>query len=137
MRELDGAVSGYLKEYGYAHFFPEGHEGWSYKNQQLNKFNTGAFFFALELGFPVLPVVIVHFATRIFGREYSKLPRRVVTVVLPPIDPAPYREAHDGLNKAASAMAEDVRHLMQEEIDRRHAVRDGRWRDRAATRETG
>ncbi len=123
LRELDAAVSKYLDEYGFAHFFPEGHEGYEFQNQDLNRFNSGAFFFAMKLDVPVVPVVIIHYTRRIFGRYISWLPRRVTTVVMDPVNPDSYRDGQESLNKAATAMAEDVRRLMQETIDRYHERR--------------
>jgi len=126
LRELDGAVSKYLDEYGFAHFFPEGHEGWGFQNQKLNRFNSGAFYFAMKLNVPVVPVVIVHFTRRIFRRDLHFLPRRVTAVVLPPVNPEPYSRKGESLNKAAGEMAADVRVLMQECIDSYHKRRDER-----------
>ncbi len=123
LRELDGAVSKYLDEYGFTHFFPEGHEGWGFQNQQLNRFNSGAFYFAMKLNVPLIPVVIVHFARRIFGRDIQFLPRRVTAVILNPVNPELYLDTDVNLNKAASAMASDVRILMQECIDGYHKRR--------------
>ena len=123
LRELDGAVSKYLDEYGFAHFFPEGHEGWGFQNQKLNRFNSGAFYFALKLKIQVIPVVIVHFTRRMFGRDIPFLPRRVVAVLLEPVSLEPYLEKDESLNKAAAAMASDVRKLMQECIDGYHKHR--------------
>lgn len=127
LRELDGAVSKYLDEYGFVHFFPEGHEGWGFQNQKLNRFNSGAFYFAMKLNLPVVPVVIVHFTRRIFGLEMPFLPRRVLVVHLDPVDPAPYAGKEESLNKAASTMAADVRELMQNCIDEKHTARDARY----------
>lgn len=124
LRELDGAVSKYLDEYGFAHFFPEGHEGWGFQNQKLNRFNSGAFYFAMKLNVPVIPVVIVHFARRIFGRELSFLPRRVSAVILEPVNPESYIVKGESLNKSASAMASAVREMMQDCIDTYHNSRD-------------
>jgi len=126
LRELDGAVSKYLDEYSFVHFFPEGHEGWGFQNQKLNRFNSGAFYFAMKLSTPVIPVVIVHFTRRIFGRDIQFLPRRVTAVILDPVSPEPYLENDISLNKAAAAMASDVRELMQECIDGYHDRRDSK-----------
>ncbi|MCK5734874.1 MAG: 1-acyl-sn-glycerol-3-phosphate acyltransferase [Spirochaetaceae bacterium] len=123
LRELDDAVSKYLDEYGFAHFFPEGHEGWGFQNQKLNRFNSGAFYFAMKLKTPVIPVVIVHFSRRIFGKNLPFLPRRVVVVLLDPVDSTQYLDTEESLNKAAAAMASDVRQLMQDCIDDYHTRR--------------
>jgi 1-acyl-sn-glycerol-3-phosphate acyltransferase len=124
--ELAGAVSKYLDEYGFAHFFPEGDEGWGFQNQKLNRFSSGAFYFAIKLGVPVMPVVIVHFTRRIFGIDISFLPRRVLVVHLDPVDPTSYTESGERSNKAAATMAEDVHTLMQDCINDFHSRRDRR-----------
>jgi 1-acyl-sn-glycerol-3-phosphate acyltransferase len=126
LRELDGAVSKYLDEYGFAHFFPEGHEGWGFQNQKLNRFNSGAFYFSMKLNIPVMPVVIVHFTRRIFGLDLPFLPRRVLVVHLDPVDPGPYTANAESLNKAAGEMAADVREMMQNCIDEYHSRRNRR-----------
>jgi 1-acyl-sn-glycerol-3-phosphate acyltransferase len=105
----------------FIHFYPEG-ECYLY-NQRIAPFKPGAFFIAAELGIPVIPLVTVFSPGP--RKPYSLWGRsrpREKLVVLDAVYPDAYicRDG-EGTVTAASIreFAEDVRRIMQREIDAR------------------
>ena len=113
----------------FLHFYPEG-ECFVY-NQRIQAYKPGAFYLAAKLNIPVIPVVnilseggLAAFSGVPFIAPL-RIPRPQMTwVVLSPVYPAASVRYHaDGEPDMESvrAFAEQVRTLMQEEIDRRRA----------------
>lgn len=120
LRLLDSAARAALRYTGFIHFFPEGE---LYReNQELNAFHPGAFLIACRLHVPVIPVTtILHQrlwrgkgTVRIAGRMF-RLPPRITIVIGAPV--APPDDARMP-SRAARRMADQVRGIMQETIDR-------------------
>jgi len=121
LRLLDSAARTAFRCTGFIHFFPEGE---LYReNQELCPFHPGAFLLACRLGVPVVPVTTVLHqrlwrgkgTVRIGGRSLRLPPRITIVIGSPVPPPAGTRLA----SRAAREMAQQVRGLMQEAIDRR------------------
>jgi 1-acyl-sn-glycerol-3-phosphate acyltransferase len=121
LRTLDSAARTALRYTGFIHFFPEGE---LYReNQEVYPFYPGAFLLACRLGVPVVPVTTVLHqrlwrgkgTVRIGGRSFRLPPRITVVIGAPVPPPAGTRAA----SRAAREMAQQVRGIMQETIDRR------------------
>ncbi len=76
----------------HVHFFPEG-ECYLW-NQEIRDFKTGAFYFSMKLGVPIIPVVTVLKERTLFGKNHIVLfgrkimiPPRVVVVISRPYSP--------------------------------------------------
>jgi 1-acyl-sn-glycerol-3-phosphate acyltransferase len=112
----------------FIHFYPEG-ECYLY-NQQIQPFKAGAFYIASRLNLPVVPLVTVFGEGRLkpktaFARRYP----RETLVVLDPLYPDKYiryKESGEIDMDSIRGFADEVRKVMQQEIDRRHA-QDPRW----------
>ncbi|MDR2842294.1 MAG: 1-acyl-sn-glycerol-3-phosphate acyltransferase [Spirochaetaceae bacterium] len=106
----------------FIHFYPEG-ECFIY-SQKIAPFKTGAFYVAAKLNIPVFPVLTVFYEGKFpkntfFGRKIPK----VRTVVLDPIDPKDYttfKENNEINLNSVKHFAEEVRRIMQTEIENRH-----------------
>ena len=66
------------------HFFPEGEM--THLSQTVAPFKSGAFFLALRLGVPIVPVTLVHRPRTLFGRKISKYFIRVESIIGRPVD---------------------------------------------------
>lgn len=121
LRRLDSAARAALRYTGFIHFFPEGEL--YLENQDLCPFHPGAFLLACRLGVPVVPVTTVlhqrfwrgKAAVKIGGRSF-RLPPRITIVIGAPLNPPAGTPA---VSRAARGMAQAVRGIMQETIDRR------------------
>lgn len=121
LRALDRAARTAFRLLGFIHFFPEGEL--CLENQDLQAFHPGAFLLACRRGVPVIPVTTVLHqrlwrgkgAVRIGSRSLRLPPRIQVVIGAPVFPPVGARTA----SRAARQMAERVRALMQETIDRR------------------
>ena len=121
LRELENAARTAFDQLGFIHFFPEGEL--CRENQQLQPFHPGAFLLACRLGVPVVPVTTVLHqrlwrgkdTVRIGGRSFRLPPRITIVIGSPVPPPAGTRLA----SRAAREMAQQVRGIMQEAIDRR------------------
>lgn len=121
LRTLDSAARTALRLTGLIHFFPEGE---LYReNQEVYPFHPGAFLLACRLGVPVVPVTTVlhqrlwrgKSAVRIGSRSFRLPPRLTIVIGTPVQPPVGTRVA----SRAAREMAQQVRGIMQETIDRR------------------
>jgi 1-acyl-sn-glycerol-3-phosphate acyltransferase len=101
------------------HFFPEG--DLALRNQELQPFSNGVFFFAQMFDRPVLPVTIVLLPRVLLGRRLSPRFYRVKAVIGEPIHPSRYRASGLGRREAIEAMARDAREAMAECIRRERA----------------
>jgi 1-acyl-sn-glycerol-3-phosphate acyltransferase len=105
----------------FIHFYPEG-ECYLY-NQRLAPFKPGAFFIAAELGVPVIPLITVFSpGPRKPHSPWGPSRPRERLVVLDAVYPEAYirRDAEGAISSASiREFADDVRRIMQEEIDAR------------------
>jgi len=114
-----------LKYRRFLHFYPEG-ECFLY-NQDIHKFQSGAFRLAAELDIPIVPLVTVFSEGpfkpwSFFGRS---LPLETL-VILDAVYPSEYvRRNENGeiSTESIREFAEAVRQKMQQEIDKRHGSR--------------
>jgi len=94
------------------HVFPEG--VLTHFNQDLKPFISGAFYLAVRIGVPVIPLTLVHYPRRWFGREISPYFRRVKCVIGEPVDSTKLPQESD--RQAANRMAIELRRRMMETI---------------------
>jgi 1-acyl-sn-glycerol-3-phosphate acyltransferase len=122
LRELESAARTAVRTLGFIHFFPEGelYRG----NQQLQPFHPGAFLLACRLGIPVVPVTTVLHRRLWRGRTTIRLPGltvrippRITVVIGAPLAPPP--PGARAASRDARDMAQQVREIMQDTIDRR------------------
>jgi 1-acyl-sn-glycerol-3-phosphate acyltransferase len=113
----------------FLHFYPEG-ECFIY-NQRIEEYKPGAFYLAAKLNIPVIPIV------NILTESFFAPPRttvqftaplitrpRMTWVVLPPVYPSFFVRYHENGEpdmNSVRTFAQEVRQLMQEEINRRRA----------------
>jgi 1-acyl-sn-glycerol-3-phosphate acyltransferase len=103
---------------GYVHFFPEGE---LYRlNQRLKEFQDGVFFFSILKKVPVIPITIVVKKRRLWGKELSFLPCRVISIVGKPVYPEKFLGPGAPRRDAMVAMSRYLRHVMQETIEGEH-----------------
>jgi len=94
------------------HMFPEG--VLTHLNQDLKPFIRGAFYLAVRIGVPVIPLTLVHYPRRWFGREISPYFRRVKCVVGEPVETVKLDRESD--RQAAARLAVELRRRMMETI---------------------
>lgn len=94
------------------HFFPEG--DLALRNQDLNPFSNGVFFFAQLFDRPVLPVTIVLLPASVLGWRLSPRFYRVKVVIGEELVPARYKALGLGRREAIETMARDARAAMSE-----------------------
>lgn len=126
LADIRNAVDFALRTRGFVHFYPEGE--CFLGNQNIFPFKAGAFYFAIEAGVPVMPVVsilrrrgtVLQAGATLraitgnphFGQE------QVSVHVLEPIQPPPRGPNDRATLVAAIRFARQVQSLMQAEIDR-------------------
>ncbi len=132
LRHLETAIRRALGELGFVHFFPEGEcYLWS---QQIQPFRPGAFYLALRLGLPIIPITTVLHERHWFGRcSFSLMghrvhvPPRVRIAIQEPVYPEDLLGGIQGQldptlvtrpKHAACLMGNNVRQLMQATVDR-------------------
>ena len=129
MRRAENTVRKALKRGHCVHFFPEG--AMKHMNQEPARFKKGAFYLALRLGVPVMPVTLVHYPRTIFGRQISKYFIRVKCIVGDPIEA---EVTVQGKERAVAArMATAAYETISNTISREHQLRLAK---RVATQET-
>lgn len=98
------------------HFFPEGvlynH------NQRIKPFRPGAFYLAYQLHVPVIPMTTVLTYRRIGGKKLTFLPPKVTIVIGKAVHPGQFDDGVRTPRQIARSMAEHMRSIMQETIDR-------------------
>jgi len=119
MRRAENTVRVALERGHCVHLFPEGEM--THMNQEPTRFRNGAFYLALRLGVPVVPVTLVHYPRTVFGRKISDGFIRVKCIVG---DPIPVDTSEPGKERAAAArMAVAAHRIMSDTISREHRKR--------------
>lgn len=115
LAEIEAAVVHALKTRGFIHFYPEGE--CFLGNQNIFPFKAGAFYFAIRLQVPVVPLVTI--LKRVQKRGRNQLTDIQVSVhqLAPLYPPKASRTARANLT-AARHFAQQVHDVMQAEIDR-------------------
>jgi len=101
------------------HVFPEGEL--THFSQDLKPFISGAFYLAVRIGVPVIPMTLVHYPRRWFGREISPYFRRLKCVVGEPVETTKLPQESD--RQAANRLATELRRRMSETITSEHRKR--------------
>lgn len=101
------------------HLFPEG--VMTHFAQELKPFINGAFYLAVRIGVPIIPVTLVHYPRRWLGRELSPYFRRVKCVVGEPVETTKLPQESD--RQAAARLAGELRHRMTQTITSGHRMR--------------
>ena len=112
MKTAETTVRTALESGHCVHFFPEGEM--THLSQELAPFMRGAFYLALRLGVPIVPVTLVHWPRRWFGRQISRYFLRVRCIVGEPIDVVKQESESD--RQASARFAAEVRRLMVDTI---------------------
>jgi 1-acyl-sn-glycerol-3-phosphate acyltransferase len=94
------------------HFFPEGEM--THLSQEIAPFIGGAFYLALRIGVPIVPVTLVHWPRRWFGRPISRYFLRLKCVVGEPVEATRHEGESD--RQAAKRVANEVRQIMIDTI---------------------
>lgn len=94
------------------HFFPEG--VMEHMSQDVAPFQSGAFFMALRLNAPIVPLTLVHRPGRLFGKSISKYFIRVRCVVGEAVQPR--RLEGETVRQAAERMAAEAHKTMAETL---------------------
>jgi 1-acyl-sn-glycerol-3-phosphate acyltransferase len=127
MRILEKAVRSDLKDLPFVHVFPEGDcYLW---NQQIEKFQLGAFYLACRLKLPIVPITTVLLKRSWFGRESLnfaghtvRIPPQVKVVVGEPL--YPNGRHNSSVKRAAQDLSQQVRTVMQHTIDQQEGCKD-------------
>jgi 1-acyl-sn-glycerol-3-phosphate acyltransferase len=119
MKRAETTIRTALQRGHCVHFFPEG--AMTHLSQDLAPFVSGAFYLALRLGVPIIPMTLVHWPRQWFGRQISRYFIRVKCVVGEPIE-ALKREGESD-RQAAARIAAEVRHAMVDTITSEHRRR--------------
>ena len=115
IREMRRAerTTGEVLDRGYCvHFFPEG--VMEHMSQDVAPFESGAFFMALRLNAPVVPLTLVHRPRRLFGKPISKHFIRVKCVVGDAVQPQ--RLEGETIRQAAERLAAEAHKTMAETL---------------------
>lgn len=109
--ECLAAGRGALEKGGFLLFFPEGHRS---RDGELQRFYSGAFRLAFELGCPVVPLCIDG-TDRLLppGRRWLR-PTRVQLRALPAVDPAPFADHRDLRRHVKGQMAQALQSMRHE-----------------------
>ena len=91
-------------------FFPEGTRSAS---GEMGQFKKGAFFMALDLGIPILPVTVLHTDKILPSRTMDLFPGRATMVIHEPIDVSGY--GTETLGELMSAVREVIRGGLESE----------------------
>jgi len=94
------------------HFFPEGEM--KHLNQDIAPFQSGAFFMALRLNTPIVPITLIHRPRTLFGKQVSKYFIRVRCVVGEPV--VPQRLENESIREAADRLAAEAHRTMAKTI---------------------
>jgi 1-acyl-sn-glycerol-3-phosphate acyltransferase len=112
MRKAERTVREALDRGRYVHFFPEGEM--KHLNQAIAPFKSGAFYLALRLGVPIVPVTLVHRPRILFGTRISRYFIRVKSIVGEPVMPPAEGEGQG--SEAAARFAAEIHRKMVETI---------------------
>lgn len=106
-------ISTYLNDNKFMHFFPEGNL--IHYNQELQKFQKGAFYFAYKYQIPIICITNQIHKRKIFGREITWLPRSVISIISKPHYPPTNNAAYNKVILEKWIL--DIRENMQRSID--------------------
>jgi 1-acyl-sn-glycerol-3-phosphate acyltransferase len=112
MRRAERTAGDVLDRGHCVHFFPEG--VMAHMSQEVAPFQSGAFFMALRLGAPMVPMTLIHRPRRLFGKPISKHFIRVKCVVGEAVQPQ-QREG-ETIRQAAERMAAEAHKTMAETL---------------------
>lgn len=116
MRRAEKTTAEALARGYHVHFFPEGEM--KHMNQDIAPFQSGAFFMALRLNAPIVPITLVHKPRTLFGKQISKYFIRVKCVVGEPV--VPLRLENENIRVAADRLAAEAHRTMVETITSGH-----------------
>lgn len=105
-----------MNERGFIHVFAE--HDLAHFNQQVNEFKDGAFFLALMLNVPVIPIAIVVKRRKWRGKIAPWLPPRVTVVIEPALYPEIFGGADSDKREKIAALREKTRVVIQGAIER-------------------
>jgi len=112
MRRAERTASEALNRGHHVHFFPEGEM--KHLNQAVAPFQNGAFFMALRLNVPIIPVTLVHRPRTLFGKQISKHFIKVRCVVGEPLELL--RDEGEKVRDAADRYARQAHQTMADTI---------------------
>lgn len=107
LADIDDTLEKALSSRGAVYFYAEGE--CFLLNQEIKPLKSGAFYYAITMGVPILPVVSV--------LKRGKRRLSVEVNILPPLAPPPPRGDRHADLPAARRFAEETRALMQKRID--------------------
>jgi 1-acyl-sn-glycerol-3-phosphate acyltransferase len=105
-----------LNERGFIHVFAE--HDLAHFNQRVNEFKDGAFFLALMLNVPVVPIAIVVKRRTWRGKTAAWLPPRVSVVFEPALHPENFGNANSSKREKIKLMRDKTREVIQGAIER-------------------
>jgi 1-acyl-sn-glycerol-3-phosphate acyltransferase len=105
-----------MDERGFVHVFAE--HDLAHFNQRVNEFKDGAFFLALLLDVPVIPIAIVVKRRKWRGKTPAWLPPRVTVAIEPPLYPENFGGPDSGKREKITALREKTREVIQGAIER-------------------
>lgn len=105
-----------LNERGFIHVFAE--HDLAHFNQKVNEFKDGAFFLALMLNVPVIPIAIVVKRRKWRGKTAAWLPPRVTVVFEPALYPENFGDANSSKRERIELMRDKTREVIQGAIER-------------------
>ena len=105
-----------LNERGFIHVFAE--HNLAHFNQKVNEFKDGAFFLALMLNVPVIPIAIVVKRRKWRGKTAAWLPPRVSVVFEPALYPENFGNANSPKRERIELMRDKTRAVIQGAIER-------------------
>ncbi len=110
-----------MKSNEFVTIFPEGKQHFRY--QDVQPFSKGAFYLALECGVPVIPAAVVLYGRKFF-RHSAWVPPKIKIFYLPPIETKDLLKEGESIRKKSNWLAEEVRRMIQETIDREGGHKD-------------
>lgn len=116
MRTAERTVGKALELGHHVHVFPEGEM--THMSQEIAPFQKGAFFLAIRLGVPIIPMTLAHRPRRFFGKELSPRLLQVRCVIGAPIDSA--RMNGERLRDASDRLTKLVHEQMTQTISAAH-----------------
>jgi 1-acyl-sn-glycerol-3-phosphate acyltransferase len=105
-----------LNERGFIHVFAE--HDLAHFNQKVNEFKDGAFFLALMLNVPVIPIAIVVKRRKWRGKTAAWLPPSVSVVFEPALYPENFGGPDSSKREKISALRDRTREVIQGAIER-------------------
>ncbi len=109
-----------MSERGFVHVFPE--HDLAHFNQKVNEFKDGAFFLALMLNAPVIPIAIVVKRRKWREKIAAWLPPRVSVVIEPALYPENFGGPDSERREKIVALREKTRGVIQGAIDREQGL---------------